>query len=476
MKSIFKTLFFVALISLSGCSKKLNEATHATSKQKSFVDFWLTTGDKSALLEKQNPLVFGESQNNNPTVKLNPSNTFQPMDGFGYCLNGGSAQLISKMDSVSRNNLLQELFATTGTNIGISVLRLSIGASDLDDRVFSYNDLPFGEIDPQLKQFSLAHDHRTGLIPLLKQILAINPKIQIIASPWSAPTWMKTNNNTKGGSLKPEYYEPYANYFVKYIQEMKKDGITIDGITIQNEPLHPGNNPSMYMEAKDQAIFIKNNLGPAFKRAQLNTKIIVYDHNCDKPEYPLEILNDAEANAFVDGSAFHLYGGKITAMSTVHDAYPNKNIYFTEQWTGGPGNFPEDLKWNIENLIIGAPQNWAKHVLQWNLAADPQYDPHTDQGGCTSCMGAITIDGSKVTRNIAYYVMGHAAKFVRPGSIRIESTAVANLPNVAYTTPDGKQVLIVLNTNGTTQQFNIQNKNKTVAVALQAGATGTFIW
>jgi len=476
MKFSFKTLLFAILICLSSCSKKATEASHSKKRDTSSVDFWLTKEDQSVLFKKQPSLAFGEINNEHPTIEINTEKTFQEMDGFGYCLNGGSAQLISRMGSSERDALLNELFATSGNNIGISVLRLSIGASDLDDRVFSYDDLPSGETDPDLKKFSLANDHRTGLIPLLKQILNINPGMQIIASPWSAPTWMKTNNNTKGGSLKPEYYKVYADYFVKYIQEMKKEGIIIDGITIQNEPLHPGNNPSMYMESKDQAIFIKNNLGPAFKKAKLKTKIIVYDHNCDKPEYPLEILNDPEANQYVDGSAFHLYGGKIEAMSTVHDAHPDKNIYFTEQWTGGPGNFPEDLKWNIENLIVGAPRNWARHVLQWNLAADPLYDPHTDQGGCTSCMGAITIDGSKVTRNIAYYTMAHASKFVRPGSFRIESSIVTHLPNVAYKTPDGKQVLIVLNNSKIAKHFNIQSKNKKVAVKLEGGAAGTFTW
>lgn len=475
MNSSFKTFLLAVIICLSSCSKKVTETSHL-QKQNTPVDFWLTKGDQSILFEKQPSLAFSEGNSKLPTIEINTGKTFQEMDGFGYCLNGGSAQLISKMGGPERDALLKELFATNGNSIGISVLRLSIGASDLDDRVFSYNDLPSGETDPDLRKFSLANDHRTGLIPLLKQILTINPKIQIIASPWSAPTWMKTNNNTKGGSLKPEYYEAYADYFVKYIQGMKKEGILIDGITIQNEPLHPGNNPSMYMEAKDQAAFIKNNLGPAFKRSQIRTKIIVYDHNCDKPEYPLEILNDPEANQYVDGSAFHLYGGKIEAMSTVHDAHPDKNIYFTEQWTGGPGNFPEDLKWNIENLIVGAPRNWAKHVLQWNLAADPLYHPHTAQGGCTSCMGAITIDGSKVTRNVAYYVMAHASKFVRPGAVRIESTTITDLPNVAYKTSDGKKVFIVLNTNKTEQHFNIRSKNKTIKAFLPAGATGTFIW
>lgn len=475
MNHFQKALIFGAVISLSGCSKKLSDNSQSIKNNKNTVAFWLTNGDKSVLLEKQPGLTFNSPNNQDPIIEINESKAYQEMDGFGYCLNGGSAQLISKMGTSEKNNLLKELFATDNNNIGISVLRLSIGASDLDDRVFSYDDLPDGETDLNLDKFSLQNDHRTGLIPLLKEILAINPKIQIIGSPWSAPTWMKTNNSTKGGSLKPEYYNVYSNYFVKYIQGMKKEGIAIDAITIQNEPLHPGNNPSMYMEAKDQAVFIKNHLGPAFQSAGIKTKIIVYDHNCDKPEYPLEILNDPEAKKYVDGSAFHLYGGTVAAMSTVHDAYPDKNIYFTEQWTGGPGNFPEDLKWNIENLIIGAPQNWAKHVLQWNLAADPLYDPHTDQGGCTSCMGAITIDGSKVTRNIAYYVMGHAAKFVRPGSIRIESNIIANLPNIAYKTPDGKKVLIVLNNSTSKQDFNIKSNTKTVQASLDAGAVGTFI-
>ena len=257
---------------------------------------------------------------------------------------------------------------------------------------------------------------------------------------------------------------------------MKSEGITIDAVTIQNEPLHPGNNPSMYMEAKDQAVFIKNHLGPVFEANKIKAKIIVYDHNCDKPEYPLEILSDPAANSYVDGSAFHLYGGKITALTQVHDAYPNKSVYFTEQWTGGPGNFAKDLKGNLEQLTIGATRNWAKHVLQWNLASDPLYNPHTDQGGCTSCQGAITIDGSTFTRNSAYYVIGHASKFVPGGSTRIASNDLENLSNVAFTRPDGKKVLIVLNTGKETRNFKIGYKGKVAPAYLTAGAVATFIW
>ncbi len=472
---IQSTAIALLFVMLSGCGK--NNTINAQNKtSNTTVGYWLTNGDKSALFQKQPALHFGEVSKNNTIIEVNSARTFQGIDGFGYCLNGGSAQLISKMGASERATLLKELFATNANNLGISVLRLSIGASDLDDRVFSYNDLPAGETDSNLTRFSLSDDHRTGLIPVLKEILAINPNIMILGSPWSAPVWMKTNNSTRGGSLKPEYYDAYARYFVKYIQGMKAEGITIHAITIQNEPLHPGNNPSMYMEAKDQAIFIKNHLGPVFQREGIKTKIIVYDHNCDKPEYPLEILNDPAAKKYVDGSAFHLYGGKIEALSTIHNAHPDKNVYFTEQWTGGPGDFPQDLKWNVENLIIGASRNWSKMVLQWNLAADPNYDPHTDQGGCTSCMGAITIDGSTVTRNPAYYIIGHASKFVRPGSIRIDSTIPSELPNAAFTTPEGKTVLVVLNTGNSSKDFTIRHNGKDVNAQLNSGSVATFIW
>ncbi|RYF79493.1 MAG: glucosylceramidase, partial [Chitinophagaceae bacterium] len=291
----------------------------------------------------------------------------------------------------------------------------------------------------------------------------------------SAPVWMKTNKSFVGGNLKAEYYTTYSNYLVKYINAMKAEGITIDAITPQNEPLHGGNNPSMVMQAADQATFIRDHLGPAFKAANLATKIIVYDHNADRTDYPITILNDVQAKSFVDGSAFHLYAGNINALSTVHNAHPDKAIYFTEQWVGGPGSFSGDLKWHVENLIIGAPRNWSRNVLEWNLAADANYRPYTN-GGCSTCLGALTINGSTVTRNVAYYIIAHASKFVRPGSVRIASSVLSNLPNVAFKNPDGRKVLIVLNNSAVAIPFNIKFNAKTVTTQLNAGSVGTFVW
>lgn len=230
----------------------------------------------------------------------------------------------------------------------------------------------------------------------------------------------------------------------------------------------------MVMTAEEQADFIKNDLGPAFKKAGINTKTIIYDHNCDRPDYPLTILNDPEARKYVAGSAFHLYAGDISALSKVHNAYPDKNVYFTEQWTSGNGNFAGDLKWHVKNLIIGATRNWSKNVLEWNLASDPDYQPHT-LGGCTTCMGALTI-GSDITRNVSYYIIASASKFVRPGAVRVASNITGNLQNVAFQNTDGTKVLIVLNDGNSSQKFNIKFNGKMVTASLDGGAVGTYIW
>ncbi|MEO8567771.1 MAG: glycoside hydrolase family 30 beta sandwich domain-containing protein, partial [Ginsengibacter sp.] len=263
-------------------------------------------------------------------------------------------------------------------------------------------------------------------------------------------------------------------YFVKYIQQMKAEGITIDAITPQNEPLHPGNNPSMLMLAEQERDFIKNNLGPAFQAAGIKTKIITYDHNCDRPDYPLTILNDAAARPFVDGSAFHLYNGDISALSQVHDAYPDKAVYFTEQWTGSNETFENNLRWHVKNVIIGSMRNWSRIALEWNLASDKNYNPHTP-GGCSECKGALTIDGT-VSRRVSYYIIAHASKFVPPGSVRIGSNIPGSLYNVAFKTPSGKKVLIVENDGASSASFNIGFNGKQVATFLPAGGVGTYVW
>jgi len=441
------------------------------------VSVWLTNHDKSVLFEQQSvPLRFANSTTQNPVLEVNDRQTFQTIDGFGFALTGGSAQHIFRMDAAKRAALLRETFATDGKDIGVSYLRVSIGASDLNDHVFSYDDMPAGETDQELQKFSIAED-RAEVIPVLKEILAINPKIKILGSPWSAPAWMKTNGNVKGGRLKPEYYGSYAKYFVAYIQAMKAEGIAIDAVTVQNEPLNEKNTPSMEMVAEEEAQFIKNNLGPAFAAARIKTKIILYDHNCDVPEYALTILKDPAAAKYVDGSGFHLYGGKIEAMSQVHDAFPAKNLYFTEFMAVDPAGHPTiSIVKPVERTFIGATRNWSRNVLLWNLAANSKYEPHTGNGGCGICQGAVTIDGNEVTRNLAFYAVAHFSKFVRPGSVRIASPTSEALPSVAFKTPGRKTVLVVANSEKAVQTFAVRYHGRDFVATLPAESVATYVW
>jgi glucosylceramidase len=474
MRNINKKLQILLLLPLIAvqikCGSSKNAAAHSGKAES-----WITTTDETSKLKKQNDLVFNSEMNSNQTIEVNSSQKFQTIEGFGFSLTGGSAQAILKLDKAKREALLQELFSRKNDAIGISYLRISIGASDLNAEVFSYDDMPQGQTDLKLEHFNLGPDLK-DVVPVLKEILKINPKIKIMGSPWSPPVWMKDNGSSKGGSLQKQYYQVYAEYFVKYIQAMKAEGIVIDAITPQNEPLHPGNNPSMLMLAEQQADFIGNNLGPAFAKANIKTKIVVYDHNCNKPEYPLTILKDAKANPFVTGSAFHLYEGDISALSTVHDAFPNKDLYFTEQYTGSGSSFENDLKWSVKNVVIGSMRNWSKNALSWGLANDEYYKPFTP-GGCSTCKGALMIDQNQnIKREVGYYIIGHASKFVPEGSIRIGSNIAGNLYNVAFKTPSGQIVLIVENDGTSVETFNIKYDQKQISTTLNAGAVATYVW
>jgi glucosylceramidase len=480
-KSLILTGCAMLCAVLFSCKKDLRSNSNLDLNEKTIVranesvSIWITTTDKSKLLQSQNNVTFAADAGTNPnTIVVDENTSYQGIDGFGFTLTGASASLINGLGTSQKNNLLQELFATSGNNIGISYLRITIGASDLSASPFTYNELAAGQTDNNLNNFSIAPE-MTDLVPVLKSIIAINPSIKILGSPWTAPRWMKTNGNYVGGSLNTTYYDAYARYFVKYILAMRAQGITIDAITPQNEPLNPYNNPSMLMQASEQAAFIRNNLGPQFSANNINTKIISYDHNADRPDYPIAILNDAAARNYVDGSAFHLYGGNISALTEVHNAYPNKNIYFTEQWVGGPSNFAGDLQWHVNTLIIGAARNWSRNVLEWNLAADQNYGPHTN-GGCSTCEGALTINGSNVSRNVSYYIIAHASKFARPGATRIASNITGSFQNVAFKNADGTKVLIVSNSGSGSGTFKVKWGTQSFSYSLPAGAVATFKW
>ncbi|MDR3718187.1 MAG: glycoside hydrolase family 30 beta sandwich domain-containing protein [Bryobacteraceae bacterium] len=467
------------------------------------IESWVTTADRASLFERQAasiPFRAGTASRG-AAIVVDPGQAYQVMDGFGFALTGGSAELLMKMSPDARTHVLKQIFSTAGNGAGVSYLRLSIGSSDLNSFVFSYDDLAAGATDARLEKFDLAQDKK-DVIPVLKELLAIQPAIKILGSPWSAPAWMKTNGNVRGGALNPEFYPAYALYLVKYIQAMASEGITIDAITIQNEPLNSRNTPSMQWQVGEQLTFLRDHLAPAFAQAGLRTKVILFDHNCDRPDYPLTLLSDPVVSRLADGTGFHHYGGDMSAMSLVHTARPDKNLYFTEQMiVERPGGKTIDIAQTVKRMLLDTTRNWSKNVILWNLAADPHNNPHTNNGGCSMCQGGITIDGDATSYNLAYYTIAHASKFVRPGSVRVHSTqrgdtsvsltedeerpgirrvaAIENTtvpPNVAFRRPDGKIVLIVVNDAGAPAAFSVQCDGATAELKLAAGAVGTYIW
>lgn len=434
---------------------------------------YITKGDKSQLLQKQ----IIQSSNLNPssiTVEVNEQKTLQTMDGFGFALTGGSAALIDALPTIQKNTLLKEIFGNGPDGLGLSYIRISMGASDLDATVFSYCDLPKGETDAELKHFNLSQD-TLHLIPILQAALKINPRLKIMASPWSPPVWMKSNGFSMGGHLLKQYYDSYALYFAKYIKAMKSKGITIHSLTMQNEPEHGGNNPSLLMDAEEQKVFLRDHLGPLLAKENIKTAIFLFDHNADHPNYPISILDDSKAKAYAAGSAFHLYLGNESALSKVHEAHPDKKLYFTEQWTGAKGSFDGDLFWHTEHIVIGTINNWSSAVIEWNLAANAKYEPHTP-GGCTECKGAFTIQGEEISRNVSYYIIGHISKFVPAGSKRIESSSSNDLIKTSsFITPNGKKVTIFLNA-GALNNISLKNKQQNYSFTLPAGSVSTIVW
>ena len=438
------------------------------------IEGWVTR-DANSVLQPMQPVAFSRSspQEVLPTIEVDESRTFQPIEGFGFALTGGSAYLLAGLPAADRAELLEELFGLTEDAVGLSCLRISIGASDLGWRDFTYWDLEPGTADPDLARFNLAVCD-PEVVPVMQQILRINPAVKIIASPWTAPPWMKSNDSFIAGSLKPECYAAYARYFVKYVEVMRGNGIHVSAVTPQNEPHNPKNEPSMVMTATEQAEFIKGHLGPALRKGAPETEILCWDHNCDEPDYPLTVLGDAGARAYIGGVAWHLYNGSPEAMSKVWAHYPEKKVYFTEQWVSSHDDFMGALRWHTKNVIIGTLRNWSRTALEWNLASDPEFALHTPNGA-VGALGGVTI-GDTIKRNPGYYLMAHAARFIRPGSVRVHSSEVDPLPNVACLTPDSRMVMVVMNDTDGPRRFRVQHQGTYATLELGKGEVATLRW
>jgi len=443
------------------------------------IEMYLTTGDRTRLLTRQpSPDRVATTALPGTIIEVDPSREFQEVVGFGASLTDASAWLIQhKLDATQREALLQDLFGPE-PGAGFSFTRVDMGASDFSLRHYSYDDMPAGERDSTLAHFSIEPD-RAETIPILKRALAINPRLAIMASPWSAPGWMKSSESMIKGTLRDDAYAAYAEYFRRFIEAYASEGIPVAYLSIQNEPhFEPENYPGMRLEPPARARFIGQYLGPVLERANLRTRILDWDHNWDEPASPLGVLRDPVARGYVAGVAWHCYGGDVGAQSVVRDSFPDTDVFFTE-CSGGAWapNFADNLVWQTKHLIIGATRNWARGVLQWNLALDESHGPHT--GGCGDCRGVVTIDSRSgaVTRNEEYYSLAHASRFVKPGARRIASTTITDtLESVAFRNPEGSIALIVLNPGKAEHSFDVSAAAIHFRASLPPESVATFRW
>jgi len=442
------------------------------------VEVWVTTGDQHKLLSHEPDIAFSAGTRAGlPTIVVDDSAVYQEMVGFGAAITDAAAITINRLPPDRREALLRELF-DADSGIGLSFTRLTIGASDFSPRQYSFDDMPPGQRDPALAHFSI-EPNRSDVIPVVQRALAINPQLKVMASPWSAPAWMKTSGKLITGTLWPNAYGPFAKYLVRYVDAFDSLGVPIYALTIQNEPhFEPTNYPGMRLEPPDRARFIGHDLGPLLARRPKPTLIFDWDHNWDEPSSPLRVLHDSIANRYIAGVAWHCYNGDVSVQGAVHDSFPTKDTYFTE-CSGGEWSpvFADNLVWNVRTLVIGATRNWARGVLLWNLALDELHGPYT--GGCTNCRGVVTINSlsGAVTRNVEYYALAHASRFVRPGARRIGSTSgVSGIETVAFRNPDGSTALIVVNTEPADQRFALQWAGQSLELVLPAGAVATLRW
>mgnify|MGYP003584828381 FL=1 len=489
-------VFFTALLLFTACGSDPKDNGGVPDPDQpgtvaSDVDLFITTANGSRKFFHDS-IAFNSKPNMSPyTITLNPAESYQVMEGFGAAITGSTCYNLLKMSAGDRARLLKETFDPV-SGMGYSYIRISMGCSDFSLSEYTHCDTK------GIENFALHTEDKTYVIPVLKEILAIRPDIRIMASPWTCPKWMKVNNLTEkkpvdswtSGQLNPAYYQDYATYFVKYIEAMKSEGINITSVTIQNEPLNRYNSASLYMTWQEQRDFIKTALGPAFRSAGIQSKIIVYDHNYnydadraenkDQIDYPLHIYSDPEAAQYIDGAAYHAYGGDKSELADVHARNTSKNLYFTEISIGSWGySFADDLMWNMNEVCLGTINNWAKAVIVWNFMLDANHGPNRP-GGCTTCYGAIDIqsDYKTMTRNSHYYTIGHLAKVFPPGAKRIATTGykATGLYYAAFVNPDASYAAVMQNDTDKPLNITLADGSHTFTFEVSAKSVVSVKW
>ncbi|GAA3692207.1 hypothetical protein GCM10022204_04450 [Microlunatus aurantiacus] len=440
------------------------------------VDSWVTDLNTDQRLARQSRLRWERGSVGDDAIRIDPTRRYQTMTGFGASMTDSSAYALSQLPARTRRATMTDLFSTTD-GIGLSMLRQPMGASDFAvGEAYSYDDQPAGRTDRDLSDFSIAHD-RAYVLPRLREAYALNPRLTFMASPWSAPGWMKDTDSLVQGSLRQKYERAYAQYFVKFVRAYAKAGIPTDYVSLQNEPLYePADYPGMGVMPDQAARFLGRHLGPALDRAGLDdTTILGYDHNWDITDYPEAIYHDQRAARYVPGTAWHCYGGQVSAQSVSHNNYPHAQAFLTE-CSGGEWQGTVDRAFDLTmDSVIGVPRHWGQSVILWNLALDQRNGPFI--GGCTTCRGVVTVnDDGTVTKNLEYWALAHASRFVAPGAVRIGSSQPAGSPvsNVAYRNHDGSLVVVAHNQGHQSQTFDLGVGDRHVRATLAPGAAATY--
>lgn len=467
VKSLCAALLAAAFLAMPGC------ATPQAQLAQDKVAVWSSSADASRKLARMPDLLLEPVSDGVDSVTVDPAQRYQSIVGFGAGMTDASAEvLLGVKDIAAREALFAELFAPDQHNL--SFLRLPIGASDFSREHYSLADQTPGQSG--LQSFSMAK--AAPQIAVTKAARKYNSDLLLMASPWSAPAWMKSNDSLITGKLNPAHYADFAGYFDRYLRGMRKVGLPVRYISVQNEPhFEPTNYPGMRVDPASRAAFIGSHLGPLLARKHPGTAILDWDHNWDEADSPLTVLSDPTARRYVAGVAWHCYAGNVAAQSRVRDAHPDKEVFFTECSGGGwAPKWGETLGWMTENLIIGSSRHWSRATLLWNLALDENDGPH--KGGCGNCRGVVTVDSRSgaITRNVEYYVLGHAARFVRRGAVRIASNQTDSIPNVAFSNPDGSLAMIAFNKSAQPAKLRVRQGTTGFNLTLPPGEVVTLVW
>lgn len=439
---------------------------------------WASSSDASRKLAPQPALPLERA--GTPAADelvIDPAHPQQAIVGYGAAMTDASAQLfLTVLRPAERGRLFADLFGRKG--LALNFVRVPIGASDFSSVHYSLDDMPAGQTDPALAHFSMAGAN-AAQVPALKAARRANPGLVLMATPWSAPGWMKDSGSLIKGRLRPEFYGAYAAYFGRYLDAMGAAGLPVRYVSVQNEPrFEPENYPGMRFDAADRARFSGQFLGPLLAARRQPVGILDWDHNWDHPEEPLAVLADPVAARQIAGVAWHCYSGDPAAMRQVRAAYPEKELFFTEcsggEWAPDWGS---TLGWMIDKLIIAPTRAGSRGSLLWNLALDENHGPHL--GGCGTCRGVVTIDRRTraVTRNVEYYVLGHVSRFVRPGAhaLPVEG-GPAGMTSAAFANPDGSLVLLVHNGANHAQALTVRAAGQALRAGVPAGEVLTLTW